>query len=194
MTGSQVVVHALRPLTGPQRRFVLAYTDPREPTFHNGTQSALAAGSTERSAPSTASKWLKLAKVRKAIEARLRRVQQILDVDRSEYVLRVFEQADAWKDDNGRPLVRRRRYFHEGEELACDEEQLIPGMAQYRALELSGRLLGHVRDEPGLPAGTVFVVAMPVKPETAEEWFESYGRALQSRDYTLPPVREVGRS
>lgn len=191
---TQELVKALGALTPRQRKFVLAFTDAGGPGWQNQTQAATLAGYSEKSAPQQGSDLRKKPKIRAAIAARLARVQAMLDLDHGEYAARVLEQADAWKDEDGEPLVKRRRYFHEGEELACDDERLVPGMAQYRALELLGKLTGHVRDEPGLPVSTVFVIAMPTVAKTAEEWFERFGKDLQQRDHSLPPGREVGRS
>lgn len=120
------------------------------------------------------------------------RAQEILDLGYVEFVIRLLEQADAWKDpETGRPKVKMRRYFFRGSELAADAEDVMPGIAQFRSLELAGRLLGHVTEEPQTAGDVTFVVLMPEPCESAEEWYEKFGRALAERSYALPPGRDV---
>ena len=135
-------------LTGKQLAFVHAYTDPADPeTFGNATRAAIKAGYSPRKARDRGYRLLKLPKIRSLIAKLQVQVQDKLAIARADYVLMLLEQADSWKDpETGHPKQKLQRYFYKGRELACDAYDVMPGMAQFKALELVGKILGYVPD------------------------------------------------
>ena len=124
--------------------------------------------------------------------------QEFLAIRQMVYVEKLLEQADSWKDtDTGHPKQKYQRYFYKGHELACDAYDVMPGMAQFKALELVGKILGYVPDgRDTQPSDVSFVVGMPVMCKTAEEWWEHYGTQLAEQEpngrQLLPPAAEGG--
>ncbi len=176
--GQQEPREALAPdaerLTARQLAFVKAFTDPSDTkTLGNATRAAIAAGYSRKKARDRGYKLLRLPKIRGAIAKLNDETREMIVLDRSGFILRTLEQADAWKDEDGFP----RAETHARKDGTLYEREARPSSAEVKALELAGRAAGHVGEDrtPGVQVNT-FLIALPNKAATAEEWLEQHTR------------------
>ncbi len=117
-----------RKLRPKQRRFIAQYADPTSPTFGNGTQSAIAAGYSQRSAAETAYEILRNPKV-------VREIEHILD------------QAGATREKSAKVIKEAldatvTRVFCPGEGELVYAKPLVDHQTRLKAAEMNHKLRG----------------------------------------------------
>lgn len=143
------------PVEEKRKAFAVAFTDPGRETFCNGTQSAIAAGYSKRSAHVTASRLLRDAKVLERIRGRLQRAAEEAEFSAGEFIRRSLQQADAWLDEEGRRVMQPVKELEDGTLVIT---QVRPNETNRRALEMAGIAAGHYQ-RPGDRTGATIAGA-----------------------------------
>lgn len=154
-------------VTDKQGAFCLYYALGSEETIGNGTQSALRAGYSEKSATQQASYLLSTPKIKRLVRALRRVAQQIAQISFQDYVGLLLQQANSWLDTDGQPkelpMVSHGEVVHaefllrdENGNVLLDEEknpvtmrrpiieQWRPNASNTKAAELLGKALGYL--------------------------------------------------